>query len=47
MEGPLSLVVLYLLSNFFFGEGFGFEKMPKTWFQIISIEHDEGTDLLD
>jgi hypothetical protein len=35
------------LDDFFFGEGFGFEKMPKTWFQIISIEHDEGTDLLD
>lgn len=35
------------LDDFFFGEGFGFEKMPKKWFQIISIEHEEGTELLD
>mmetsp|Transcript_19492 Transcript_19492/g.40675 ORF Transcript_19492/g.40675 Transcript_19492/m.40675 type:complete len:262 (-) Transcript_19492:54-839(-) len=35
------------LNDFFFGEGFGFEKMPKEWFQIISIAHEEGTQLLD
>ena len=35
------------LDDFFFGEGFGFEKMPKKWFQIISIEHEEGTELMD
>ena len=35
------------LDDFFFAEGMGFGKMPKAWFQIIELEHDEGTPMLD
>jgi uncharacterized protein (DUF1330 family) len=35
------------LDDFFFGEGFGFADFPKTDFQIISIKHEDGEEMLD
>ncbi|GMH56256.1 hypothetical protein TL16_g02092 [Triparma laevis f. inornata] len=35
------------LDDFLFGEGFGLEKVPRAWFQVINIKHGEGTELLD
>ncbi|GMH57760.1 hypothetical protein TrST_g2356 [Triparma strigata] len=35
------------IDDFLFAKGFGFEKVPREWFQILNIKHDEGTELLD
>ena len=35
------------LDDFFFAEGMGFATVGKDKFQVIEIEHDEGTEMME